>query len=590
MPTAADLPRPEYPRPHRIRQRWLNLNGEWQFAFDDGDVGRAEGWHHGRALPQRITVPFTFEAPLSGIGDTAVHPVVWYRREVEIPESFLRRRLLLHVGACDFAATVWVNGRLAGEHRGGYAPLCCEIQHAARPGRNEIVLRAEDRPVWTQPRGKQIVGAAPEMIDYDRVTGIWQTVWLEPVDDAFVDEVWTRFRADGRLTVDIGTNRPFSGEIAVALSLEDEPVSSQRLTLIDKRSCRVDLEVPAPRLWSPQAPVLYDIDIALQPAGMAPGDGDRVRSYAGLRRFGRRGRRLLLNDQPFYFRAVLDQGYFPGGWYTAPSDDDLRRDIERAMAMGFNGARKHQKAEDPRWLYWADRLGFAVWSEMPSGREFGSALVQDLTSEWTEIVRRDRMHPSIMAWVPFNESWGVDRLRLSARQRAWTEALYHLTHACDDTRLVIANDGWEFAAGDVWGVHSYVADAEALGQHLRQVLAEPTTTVAPERPAALPGVEVGDIPVVLTEFGGLAFRQPGHGQPANWWGYAEAASEEALEQWLGALLEAVRGVPELSGFVWTQLTDVQLEINGLLHFDRTPKLPLQTLRRIFAESEGRDRP
>jgi beta-galactosidase/beta-glucuronidase len=546
----------------------MNLNGPWQFAFDDDDRGLRQGWHSGRALPRHIVVPFSFEAPLSGIGDRSAHAVVWYRREVDLPADLLTHRLLLHIGACDFATRIWINGHAAGEHRGGYTPIACEIQNWARAGRNELVIRVEDRSVWTQPRGKQIVGAQPELIDYDRVTGIWQTVWLEPVPEIFVDEVWSTYDPDRqRLSVRVQTGGSGRAAAEVVLSLDGKPVARGR------GKHRVDLPVPAPQLWSVDQPTLYDLTVSLQAEG---GGGDQVTTYAGLRQFRCDGRSLLLNGEPFYFRGVLDQGYFPRGWYTAPSDADLRRDIELMKAMGFNGARKHQKAEDPRWLYWADRLGFVVWAEIGSGRVFSPALVDDFTREWMAAVRRDRMHPSVMAWVPLNESWGVGGVADSRRQQDWVRALYHLTHALDGTRLVVANDGWEYLVGDLWGIHLYIPDGPFLAEMLTQILAEPTRELIPGRRAALPGLDVSRLPVLLTEFGGLAF-----GRSDETWGYAIAADAAEFEHTLRALVAAVRSRPELSGFVWTQLTDVQQEANGLLYFDRTPKLPVDTYRDIF---------
>jgi beta-galactosidase/beta-glucuronidase len=505
--------------------------------------------------------------------------VVWYRRAVEIPAEFLAERLLLHVGACDYEARVWVNGAEVGWHRGGYAGFACEIQSAAHPGVNEIVIRAEDRPHWSQPRGKQIVGDQPVLIDYDRVTGIWQTVWLEPVRDVYVTEAWSRFDlGSGRLVVEAEASTASDGELEVVLSFAGGEVARGRAWFQGGREARVNLDVAAPRLWSPADPALHDLRLRL-----VERDGvlDEVDSYAGLRQWTRHGRELRLNGEPFYLRGLLDQGYFPGGWYTAPTDADLERDIRLMQAAGFNGARKHQKVEDPRWLWWADRLGFVVWGEMPSGRQFGSALVADLTREWIEIVRRDRMHPCVMAWVPLNESWGVDAVDRSPRQREWVRALEHLTRALDPDRWVVANDGWQFFCGDLWGVHCYESGGEALGARLRQVLDHPATEVTPARVAALPDAATAGVPILLTELGGVSYRDPARPAAGDEWGYRVARDAPDLARRLRELAGAVREAPEFAGFVWTQFTDVQQENNGLFYFDRTPKLPLEELRQIF---------
>ncbi len=351
-----------------------------------------------------------------------------------------------------------------------------------------------------------------------------------------------------------------------------------RAPLGGRREVGLTMHVPEPRLWSVDAPQLYDLTACLR-----CGDEivDCVNSYAGLREFLVRDREVLLNGESFYVRGVLDQGYFPGGWYTAPADADLKRDIDLMKSMGFNCVRKHQKAEDPRWLAWADRLGLVVWGEMGNGREFGSVHVDDFTREWAQIVRRDRMHPCVMTWVPFNESWGVDRVANSVRQQAWVRAVYHLTRTLDGTRPVLANDGWQFFVGDIWGIHNYVPDGPFLQQILAALLAEPSRELVPGRCAALPGADVTHVPVMLTEFGGVAFSSGG--APAKGWGYDVVKDAAGLEQRARELVRAVRAQAEFGGFVWTQLTDVQQEINGLLHFDRTPKLPLATYRSIFGD-------
>ena len=583
-PAASGIPRPEYPRPHLVRPQWMNLNGPWQFAFDDADRGLAEGWHTGRELPLRIVVPFCVEAPLSGIADRSIHPVIWYRRTFELPDAFLRQQLLLHIGACDFATQIWVNGRSAGTHRGGYTPITCAIRHLVHRGANELVIRVEDQPVWTQPRGKQIVGERPEWIDYDRVTGIWQTVWLEPVPATSITDVWTEFHLDdGRLTVHVTTDRACTADVHVQVAFAGAEVAQAGGALRGTCETRLTLAIPQARLWSPDDPALYDLTVTLRCDGE---ETETVRTYAGLREFRCEGRSLLLNGAPFYFRGVLDQGYFPGGWYTAGSDADLKRDVELIQALGFNGVRKHQKLEDPRWLAWADRLGLVVWSEIGSGRTFGAALMEDFTDEWMAAVRRDRMHPSIMAWVPLNESWGIDAVAHSEAQRQWVRALYHLTQALDGSRPVIANDGWQFVIGDLWGIHNYVPDAPFLAETLQRIAAQPTTEIVPGRSAALPGVDVGGIPMLLTEFGGIACGDPRVGQEApDAWAYATAADPTDFGRRIGDLVTAIRSLPQFSGFVWTQLTDVQQERNGLLCFDRTPKLSLDTYRRLFGDGE-----
>jgi hypothetical protein len=589
---AAPVPRPEYPRPALAREAWLNLNGPWELALDDGDRGLRDGWERGRAFDRRIVVPFPLEAELSGVGDRTPHPVVWYRREVELAPDVAGRRLALRIGACDFATRVFVNGREVGAARGGYAPIACEIAHAVRAGRNEIVLRVEDRDTWSQPRGKQIAGAFPTGVDYDRVTGVWQTVWLEPLPELAIEDVWTIWTpAPGELAVHVAFDGLFDGEVRAALFDAGREVAHADGAGWGRPEARLALRVPGARAWSPAHPHLYELRVELAAGGRTL---DAVRCPVGLREIRCEGRRLLLNGQPLYLRGALDQGYFPAGWYAAPDDDALVRDLELVRALGLNSVRVHQKAEDPRLLHHADRLGVLVFCEMPSGRDFSDRLVADLTREWSALVRRDRGHASAIAWVPFNESWGVWHQASRPRERAFVEGIAALTRALDGTRPVLGNDGWEHAAGDVWGLHSYAESGAALAAHLRALLADPSSAVLPEgqplglRRGALPGADVSGLPVLLSECGGVGYEPPGAPPPERpLFVYGELAKTPAeLEARLRDLARGIDDVAELSGFVWTQLTDVQQERNGLLDFERRPKLPLATLREIFG-SVGR---
>jgi len=534
-------------------------------------------------------VPFALEAELSGVGDRSAHPILWYRREVELAPELLAERLFLHVGACDFETRLFVNGRSVGQHRGGYAPISCEISHAAQPGTNTFVLRVEDRTTWSQPRGKQITGERPAIVDYDRVTGIWQTVWLEPLPHRFVEDLWSQYHvATRRLQVHVAFDALFDGDVTATLRDAERSVVEGSAPGLGRPECHLSLEVPEPRLWSPDTPHLYELEVRLGRDGATV---DRVRSPLGLREVSCGDGRLLLNGEPIALRGILDQGYFPGGWYTAPRDEDLRRDVELVRAMGLNTVRKHQKAEDPRYLHWADRLGLLVWTEMPSGRDFTGRLVADTTQEWMELVRRDRGHACVMAWVPFNESWGVWQLAERPEQRGFVEGLVGLTRTLDPSRPVLGNDGWEFAAGDVWGVHSYATRGPELVERVRALRADPHGPVLAEgdsilgvKRGALPGADPSGLPMVLSECGGIGF-VAGSAAPEQAFAYGELPDgPEDLEARIRELAAAIRSCPELAGFVWTQFTDVQQEINGLLDFERRPKLPLERLREIFTGS------
>ena len=584
-------PRPEYPRPQFRRDRWTNLNGEWSFAFDDNDVGLAEGWQNtgGSSFDRKITVPFCYQSELSGIGETASHDVVWYARAFEAPSDG-DERLLLHFGAVDYRATVWVNGVHVASHEGGHTPFSADVTHALDGPENAIVVRAEDpsRDI-TIPRGKQYWKEESEGIFYTRTTGIWQTVWLEPVNRSRIDFL--------RLTPDVdaacadakislaGVEPGMSLRIAVerdGTPVLEETVRLQsglvdrRLSLVQRADAsdtsRIDSRMGL-YLWSPEEPNLYDLCLELLAA-----DGevlDVVDSYFGMRKIEARDGEVYLNGQPYYQRLVLDQGYFPGGLLTAPTDDDLRRDIELTKEMGFNGARKHQKVEDPRWLYWADILGFLVWGEMANAYGYSTDYVRRITAEWQEAVQRDYNHPCIVAWVPMNESWGVPNLESEPAQREHLLALYHLTRSLDGTRPVVSNDGWEHALTDLCAIHDYRGAAA-----LAATYATPESSVAAapaNRRIYVPGYGYRDEPILVTEFGGIAFAGEDEG-----WGYSTVADAEEFLEKYGAVVDALLACGPVRGFCYTQLTDVEQEVNGLLTYGREPKVDLARLRGITA--------
>jgi beta-galactosidase/beta-glucuronidase len=595
------VPRPEYPRPQFRRKDWTNLNGEWSFAFDDSDVGLATGWKNtdasslrsdGPPFDRKITVPFCYQSKLSGIGETAFHDVVWYARTFEYtpPDG---DRLILHFGAVDYRATVWVNGLQVASHEGGHTPFSADVTHAlsGRARDNVVVVRAEDpsRDV-TIPRGKQYWREESEGIFYTRTTGIWQTVWLEPVNRQRIDTL--------RLTPDVD-----AASVDVEISVEGvEPGMGLRTTveldgeqvLEDTLSVRSSLverslplvlrgeapdtphlaEWPAPVLWSPEHPDLYDLRLELLDRH---GEVlDSVDSYFGMRKIEVKEGKVFLNDRPLYQRLVLDQGYFPDGLLTAPTDGDLRRDIELAKEMGFDGARKHQKVEDPRWLFWADTLGFLVWGEMANAYQYGPGYVRRITAEWQEAIERDYNHPCIVAWVPMNESWGVPNLASDPAQTEHLLALYHLTRSIDPTRPVVSNDGWEHATTDLCNIHDY-RDAAALAESY----ATPESALAAEpanKPIYVDGHAYRDEPILITEFGGIAFSGDEQG-----WGYRTVAEADEFLERYGSLVRALLHSAPVQGFCYTQLTDVEQEVNGLLTYDRKPKVDLTHIREITAQ-------
>lgn len=568
-----------YPRPQLERAEWTSLNGEWEFSIDAEAAWRLP--HH-PPFDSRIRVPFSPETSASGIGDTGFYRACWYRHQFDTPRLNPGDRLLLHFGAVDNSATVWVNGDEVIRHEGGYTPFCVDITHCLTSnGPQTVVLCAYDDPAdLSKPRGKQDWQLHPHSIWYPRTTGIWQSVWMERVPSCYIGSIrWTPnverweigFEAwlDGerreglRLNVKLYANDQIladdayavvAGEVHRRVALSDPGIDDYRNNL----------------LWSPETPTLMHAELKLYDEyGKLI---DEARSYTALRSIGVQGDKFVLNGRPYQLRLVLDQGYWPDTGLTAPDDDAFRRDVELAKAMGFNGARKHQKIESPRYLYWADSLGLMVWEEMPSAYRFTRTSIERLAREWMDAMSRDFSHPSIVAWVPFNESWGVPDLPDSPAQRHYVQALYHLTKTLDPTRPVIGNDGWESVATDIIGIHDYDDKPERIAK--RYIVDEVPRLFKRERPGgrllALEG-QPTEQPIMLTEFGGIAFSP----DTVHTWGYSRTDNADEFGKRYLQLLKVIRNLPLLAGFCYTQFADTYQEANGLLKADRTPKLPIE---------------
>ena len=572
-----------YPRPQLRRRDWLSLNGEWDFMLDPSAacaLPRDVSWS------RKILVPFSPETVRSGIHDLGFYEACWYRRRVAVPALRPGERLLLHFGAVDYAATIWIDGIRACVHEGGYTPFTVDLTNLLSGGPDcEIVVRAEDDPAdLAKPRGKQDWQLVPHSIWYPRTTGIWQTVWLERVPATWIGIVrWS----SSLERWDIGFEAHISGawreglHLGVKLRLEDgRLVGHDTYTLtsteVVRRIALSDPGIDDSRnelLWSPSSPTL--ILVTLQLWADRGELIDQAESYTALRSVSTQGDRFLLNGRPFPLRLVLDQGYWEETGITPPDDGALQTDIELAKAMGFNGVRKHQKVEDPRYLYWADRQGLLVWEEMPSAYRFTWRSVQRLMREWADVIARDVSHPCIVSWVPFNESWGAPNLPANPAERHYIRSVYHLTKTLDPTRPVIGNDGWESVATDIIGIHDYDPDMARIARryHADEVLPR---LFRRERPGGrllvLDGQPHADHPIVLSEFGGIAYSNaPGT------WGYWRCDSPEELAERYANLLRAVRSLDLLSGFCYTQFADTYQEANGLLFADRRPKFPLAAI-------------
>ncbi|MCU1383038.1 MAG: Beta-galactosidase [Acidobacteria bacterium] len=566
-----------YPRPQLCRANWQSLNGEWDFALDP-----KAAWNEPRDVTwnARIVVPFAPETEASTVHETGFFRACWYRRTVAATTLQEGERLLLHFGAVDYVATVWCNDHLAARHEGGYTPFCVDVTPFLNGGDATIVVRADDDPQdLAKPRGKQDWQLKPHSIWYPRTTGIWQTVWTEVVPATRIDRLrWTPNLERWEIGFEAWLCGSTSGRLRmhVHLSVGDTVVADDTFTVIaGEVHRRIALSDPGiddyrnELLWAPERPTLISAKIELW-ADRADRI-DAVTSYTALRAVAVQRDRFVLNGRPYLLRLVLDQGYWPETGLTAPGDQALKRDVELAKAMGFNGVRKHQKVEDPRYLYWADKLGLLVWSEMPSAYRFTQASVERVSRQWTEAVTRDYSHPCVVAWVPFNESWGVPNLPDNPNERHYVQALYHLTKTLDATRPVIGNDGWESVATDMIGIHDYDSRPDRIARryHADEVLPR---LFRRERPGGrllvLGEGAPAEQPIVLSEFGGIACTD----EPGTW-GYSRCSPDEFAQRYT-RLLETVRSLAVLSGFCYTQFADTFQEANGLLRADREPKFPL----------------
>ena len=575
---AAEIPRPEYPQPQFQRERWINLNGPWEFEFDDLNVGLDEGWMSGtKKFSRTILVPFCFESQKSGIHEKGFHPYVWYRRTVSVPPEWKGQRVLLHFGAVDYRAMVWLNGQFLGEHVGGHVPFRFDITPHLKPATNILVVRAEDPPTDRYlPRGKQYWDLKPRDIWFTRTTGIWQTVWLEATGASYLEGVRITPNLDGTVQFEARVARPATDlEFAASVSFAAKPVATALRRVEGYRSTAL-AAIADPKWWSPERPSLYDVFFELRRGTTVL---DRVNSYFGFRSIAVEGGNILLNRDSIYLKLGLDQGYWPESIMTPPSDEAIQYDISIAKEMGFIGARKHQKVEDPRFLYWADRMGFLVSGEMPNAYLFDSKYVVDFTHEWVEAIERDYNHPSIIIWAPLNESWGVPDLT-DPRQQNHLKALYTLTKSLDSTRLVIDNEGWEHTdMTDLLAIHDYTQNGEALLARYKD-LGQPGAGIpANLRVAVLPGYEYNGSPIYLSEFGPFAYEPPGKPLPEFAQPQLKASAEEVLEQ-LRGIYSAIARIPAIRGICFTEPYDVEHELGGLMTADRKPKVDPKLIREL----------
>ena len=587
-------PRSEHPRPDFQRDTFYNLNGEWGFAFDDDDRGLKERWYvPGYRLERKITVPFCYQCAAGGLGpDRTIHPILWYRRSFCVPADMRDSRILLRFGAVDYACRVYVNGSMAGTHEGGYLPFALDITDLLREGENDLCLRVTDDRDCIQPRGKQYWDEGTKACWYTPVSGIWQTVYLEAVGDLGIRYIHItpdvdRHMATAEILLDHLPREEY--EVRLQISLNGKPYKTCSATGRE-RLIRIPVDMVVHggwepvELWQPGKPVLYDVAAAVTVNGRQT---DRVRTYFGMRKIEVRDGNIYLNNRLLYQRLVLDQGYWQESLLTPPSDDAIRFDIRAALDMGFNGVRKHQKIEDPRFYYWADRMGLLVWGEMPSVYMHSDESVRRLADTMMGFMERDYNHPSIIVWTPMNESWGVRQVAANVKQQQLVSMLYHLTKAADGTRLCSSNDGWEQMETDICALHDYTAGKEELKMHFAGREQVEKSGCFANRTYADNAPYTGREAFLVTEYGGIAFdNTPSQGEDS--WGYnGRVHSTEEFMQRYRASTDAVREIPYCQGYCYTQLTDVMQEINGLLTMDRKFKVSPEALRACNTDPDGK---
>lgn len=572
---AVDIPRPEYPRPQFERTDWVNLNGQWTFEMDFGSSGEQRGWTNTKGLSKKITVPFCPESELSGIGYTDFIPCVWYQRNINIPAEWNGKKILLQFGAADYETKVYVDGKMVGEHKGAGSSFNFDITSYVKAGQQaNLVVRVYDNlRGGMQPGGKQCTTLYSAGCSYTRVTGIWQTVWMEAVNEQALKNVFAIPDIDQQQLVvrpefyNEGNNNTLTVEV------KDGKKTVAKRTAQASNQSTIVLPIKNAHLWSPEDPYLYDVKYTVK---NAQGEViDEVSSYMGMRKVHISGGYFYLNNKPYYQRLVLDQGYYPDGIWTAPSDEALRQDIEMSKAVGFNGARLHQKVFEERYYYWADKLGYLTWGEEASWvlNINNELAVRNFLTEWAEIVVRDRNHPSLVTWTPLNETWNAT----PGVYVRFVNDLYALTKAIDPTRPINDASGDSHVKTDIWSVHDYTREPDKLiANHTIKAGVEPYRNMKDKDFLS----KYEGQPYMVDEFGGLPWIPKE--ERANSWGYG--ANIDTVEEFYSILekeIDALKACKHVVGFCYTQITDVEQEKNGIYYYNRKPKFDTARVKAIF---------
>lgn len=581
----------DYPRPQFVRKKWENLNGKWNFVFDDQNEGEKKEYFVDFPKENKINVPYTYETKLSGIEDERIHYVVWYNKKINISKKqFQNKKILLHFEGSDYLTKVWVNGTYIGLNEGGYSRFSFDIENCIKEGINDITVKVEDSLSKEQPRGKQRYKKESWKCWYIQTTGIWKTVWLEYVPMNYIKSVKNTPDLDTKtIKLEYETNlsekelEDNNYYIETEISFDGKVVNTNRILLDNSYQ---ENEIPIYQndardiiqRWSPSTPNLYDITYKLYCDDKIL---DIVYSYFGVRKIAIRNDKILLNNEELYLKQILDQGYWKESHLTPPSEEALIKDIDIALEYGYNGIRKHQKIEDEKFLYWCDVKGVLVWSEMANCYDFNDKSLQSFTNQWIKVVKQNYNHPSIITWVPINESWGLPDIKENVRQQNFANSVYYLTKALDHTRPVISNDGWEHTISDIITIHDYKQDGELLyltyTDSEKKILNNLEGHTSKHKLFA-EGYKYMGQPIIMSEYGGIGLVSK------EGWGYGKQVKDEnELIERFTSLTNAIKNIPYITGYCYTQLTDVQQEINGLVDENRNEKFSTKikdTLKKI----------
>lgn len=585
--------RNESPRPYLVRNSDLiNLNGKWEFSYDFNNEGHKNKWFNKHDYETSIIVPFPHESKLSGLNDKRACDHLWYKRTLNLSVT-KGKRYILNFNGVDYYSEIYINSIFVKLNEGGYNSFKVDITDYLVSGENDLVVYTYD-PARRQdfPRGKQYWKDTTESIFYTRTSGIYKNVYLEVINsETYLDEYYFTSDID-KGTLDVKLNFKgipskvsfevyFKGEFVTSKVVSNSQESLDDVLQIFNKEDIYDLAFhDRKKCWSPSNPALYDIKISL--LDKDNNKVDEVTTYFAMRKVHYKNGIVYLNNEAFYQKLVLIQGYWEDGILTYPSIKDLEKDIVLAKEMGFNGGRMHQKIEDPYYYYLCDKLGFIAWLEMPSAQIYNSTLVTLLTKEWVEIVKNNYNHPSILVYVPLNESWGVPRLESDVRQREFQKSLVHLTKSLDSSRLVVGNDGWEICSGDLISVHNYrhgAKDELIVQERFNKSLLDKESiinSVPASRRIVLDGYDYKDKPILLTEFGGISFVD----KNSSNWGYTVVSNEEDYLSELTRIYEGIKNSKSLVGYCYTQLYDVEQEVNGLLKYNRDLKVDTKKIKEL----------